>query len=66
MAEWTSADLAAADEVARDVLRKISAGVFWPPVVPPPDFSEDFAVLTQDHVLGSWADVAGGSQGDAA
>jgi hypothetical protein len=66
MAEWTSTDLAAADEVARDVLRKIRAGVFWPPAMPPPPFSEDFAVITQDHVLGGWSDDEQNAEGDAA
>jgi ATP-dependent helicase/nuclease subunit B len=64
MAEWTSTDLAAADAVARDVLRKIMSGVFWPPTAPPPAFSEEFAAITQDHVLGGWSE--NDAEGDAA
>ena len=61
-ANWTDAELAAADAVAREVIAKIRSGVFWPPTLPPPAFSEDFAVLTQDHCLGGWLS----DQGDAA
>jgi inactivated superfamily I helicase len=66
MAEWTSDDLTTADAVARDVLCKIMAGNFWPPTVPPPAFSEDFAAITQDHVLGGWSGRESPSEGDAA
>jgi hypothetical protein len=61
-AEWTDAELAAADAVARAVLTKIRDRVFWPPTLPPPPFSDDFAVLTQDHCLGAWL----AEEGDAA
>lgn len=54
LAEWTPAELAEADEVARRVIRQIRAGVFEPLTLPPPAFSEDFAVITQDHRLGVW------------
>jgi RecB family exonuclease len=30
-ADWTSADYDAADAAARDVVRQVRAGVFWPP-----------------------------------
>jgi hypothetical protein len=63
MAEWTPDELAEADEVARHVIRQIRAGIFEPPTLPPPPFSEDFAVITQDHRLGVWH---AGSEGDAA
>jgi hypothetical protein len=55
MARWSDEELLRADEVAREVLGKIRAGIFWPPTSPPPDFSEDFALLTQDNALGGWA-----------
>jgi len=51
MAQWTEADLAAADEVARQVVRGIRAERFWPPTDPPPDFSEEFAAICQDGVF---------------
>lgn len=50
-AQWTEADLAAADEVARQVVRGIRAKHFWPPADPPPDFSEEFAAICQDKVF---------------
>ena len=59
MAAWTDDDLARADEAAREVLDKIRAGQFWPPTLPPPAFSEDFAILTQDNALGGWLAAEG-------
>jgi hypothetical protein len=41
------------------VLRKIRAGEFWPPTLPPPAFSDDFAILTQDNALGGWLAAEG-------
>ena len=61
MADWTDDDLARADQAAREVLRKIRAGQFWPPTLPPPPFSEDFAILTQDNALGGWLAAEGDS-----
>jgi len=51
MAEWTDQDLAAADEIARQVVRDIRQKKFWPPADPPPDFSEDLAAICQDNVF---------------
>lgn len=51
MAEWSESDLAAADEVARQVVRSIWQEVFWPPTDPPPDFSDDLAAICQDGVF---------------
>jgi RecB family exonuclease len=51
LAEWTDADLAAADETAADVIRAIRDEVFWPPTDPPPDFSEPFAWICHDGVF---------------
>ena len=47
IATWTPADLAQADEVAAEVVRRVRAEVFWPPAAEPPSF-DDFAVLCQD------------------
>lgn len=63
LAEWTADDLNAADERAREIIRAVRAGVFWPPTTPPPDFADDVAVLCQDNRLGSWRQV---TEGDAA
>ena len=51
LAEWTDQDLDEADEVARKVVRGIRQEIFWPPVEPPPDFSEEFASICQDGVF---------------
>jgi hypothetical protein len=51
-AEWTGADLAAAEATAADVVRNIRAGRFWPPKDPPPSWSEDLAAICQDDQLG--------------
>jgi RecB family exonuclease len=51
LADWSEEDLAAADEVARGVVRDIRAGRFWPPTDPPPDFSEEYAPICQDGVF---------------
>jgi ATP-dependent helicase/nuclease subunit B len=58
-AEWTADDLAVADEVARGVIRDIRSEVFWPPVEPPPDFSEEFAAICQDGVFERTMDQTG-------
>ncbi|HUE73631.1 MAG TPA: PD-(D/E)XK nuclease family protein [Pirellulaceae bacterium] len=54
LAEWSAEELAAADEIARDVIRKIRQQIFWPPADPPPAFSDELAPICQDHRLGSW------------
>jgi RecB family exonuclease len=51
LADWSEAELAAADEVARDVVRNVRAQRFWPPTEPPPDYSEEFAPICQDGVF---------------
>ncbi len=51
MAQWADEDLAAADEVARQVVRDIREQKFWPPTDPAPDFSEDLAAICQDKVF---------------
>lgn len=50
MANWSEDDLLGADEVARDVIRKLRREEFWPPTDPPPVFSEAFAAICQDGV----------------
>jgi hypothetical protein len=51
LAHWSDAELAQADEIARDVVRKIRDGHFWRPTEPPPDFFEEFASICQDNVF---------------
>ncbi len=63
LAEWTADDLAAADEVARNVVRDIRAELFWPPTDPPPDFSEEFASICQDGVFEKRLGQVSGSKG---
>ena len=58
VAEWNAADLAAADEAAREVIRNIRHKLFWPPKEPPPAFCDDLAPICQDHRLGSWRQMA--------
>lgn len=53
MAQWADEDLAAADDVARQVVRDIREQKFWPPTDPAPDFSEEFAAICQDGVFES-------------
>lgn len=50
IAEWTTADLDGADEVARDVVRRIRRQEFWPPAATP-DFAEDYAPICMDGVF---------------
>jgi hypothetical protein len=63
IAGWTTTELEAADERAREVIRGIRAQVFWPPTSPPPDFAEDVAAICQDNRLGKWRQP---TEGDAA
>ena len=46
IATWTQVDLAQADDVAADVVRRVRAEAFWPPSSEPPPF-DAFAVLCQ-------------------
>ncbi|MGD9646103.1 MAG: PD-(D/E)XK nuclease family protein [Pirellulales bacterium] len=52
LAEWSGADLAAAEATAAEVVRNIRAGRFWPPVSPAPAWCEDLAAICQDTHLG--------------
>jgi len=54
MADWSAADIEAADETARNVIRNIRKGVFWPPADPPPPFSDELACICQDNVFDPW------------
>jgi hypothetical protein len=47
-AAWTEAELRDADETARQVVRDIRGGRFWPPADTPPAFSEEFSAICQD------------------
>jgi hypothetical protein len=52
MAPWSEAELASADEMAFQVVRKVREEQFWPPVEPPPKYSEAFAAICMDGVFG--------------
>ena len=53
-AEWTDAELAEADEVVRDVIRKVRAEVYWPPIDPEPYLApyDLWAKICQTQVFG--------------
>jgi hypothetical protein len=63
LAEWAEAELAEADEVAREVARGILAGTFWPPATDPVRFCEDLAAICQDNVFAAAMD-SGGAEAD--
>jgi RecB family exonuclease len=52
-AAWTPEDFRSADQAAAEVIRKVRAEKFWPPVTPPPEFSEPFAAICQDGRFGA-------------
>lgn len=64
-APWTEEAFAEADRVAEDVVRKIRNGEFWPPTLPPPAFSEEFAAICQDGQFGALADALRDEGGDS-
>jgi hypothetical protein len=52
-AGWTAEDFASADQAAAEVVRNVRNEKFWPPVTPPPAFSEQFAAICQDDRFGA-------------
>jgi RecB family exonuclease len=52
LAGWTAEELDHADDTARNVVRAIRAGCFWPPVDPPPAFFEEFSAICLDEQFG--------------
>jgi RecB family exonuclease len=65
IAEWTEEDLRSADEAAATVIRGVRAEKFWPPAVPPPDFSEDFSPICQDGQFRAVVTVEAAEGGNA-
>lgn len=51
LANWDEDTLAEADAVALEVIRKILAGIFWPPSEETPRFGDDFAAICLDNVV---------------
>lgn len=51
IALWSPADLAAADETARSVIRSLWNGEFLPMADAPPRYIDDFAAICQDRLL---------------
>lgn len=45
VAEWTEQELAEADEIAREAVRRIRREEFWPPARKPPAFSEIYSCI---------------------
>ncbi len=58
IAGWSALELAAADEKAREVIRNLRAGVFWPPNPDPPAYEDEFTAICQDNALGRNAATA--------
>jgi ATP-dependent helicase/nuclease subunit B len=52
IADWTPDVLDSADQTARDIIHGITHGKFWPPVEEAPPFSEIFAAICQDNLIG--------------
>jgi len=48
---WAPEELHAADELARDIIRKIRMSEYWPPVEKPPKFSDAYAAICQDNAF---------------
>ena len=48
---WQPDELHAADELARDIIRKIRMSEYWPPVEKPPKFSDAYAAICQDNAF---------------
>ncbi|MEE2826217.1 MAG: PD-(D/E)XK nuclease family protein [Planctomycetota bacterium] len=53
-ADWDADQLADADRQAEQVIRSLQQGVFWPPVTPPPRYSEAWAAICQDRTFEKW------------
>ena len=64
-APWNHDAFEEADRVAENVVRKIRAGEFWPPTLPPPAFSEEFAAICQDGQFGALAEALRMEGGDS-
>jgi ATP-dependent helicase/nuclease subunit B len=50
MAAWTPDELAEADERARNVVRSIRQGIFWPPAETP-RYADEYSAICQDGAL---------------
>jgi hypothetical protein len=48
---WSPEELNAADELAREIIRKIRESSYWPPADRPPKFSDDYAAICQDNAF---------------
>lgn len=51
IAAWTAEELDSADAAAREAVRSIQAGQFWPPKDPPPNLFSEFAAICQDDLF---------------
>jgi ATP-dependent helicase/nuclease subunit B len=49
-AAWDAEELASADKLTSEIVKKIQKQVFWPPSPEPPPFSEQYAAICQDCV----------------
>lgn len=55
LADWTRDELDAAHEVAREVMRKVRQGVFWPPASDKAKWHEAYDGICQTRVLQQWS-----------
>ncbi|MEZ6092822.1 MAG: PD-(D/E)XK nuclease family protein [Pirellulaceae bacterium] len=53
--DWSDQQLFDADQTVTNIIRSIRACHYWPPAEPP-DYSEDWAAICQDHVFEKWSD----------
>jgi hypothetical protein len=53
IAGWSDEELAQADKIAHDVVRKVRNQEFGQPTTPPPAFSEAYAAICQDDQFGA-------------
>lgn len=51
IADWTEEELATADTVAEEIIRRVKGRLFWPPADPPPVYWDEFAGVCLDSVF---------------
>ncbi len=62
-AGWSEAELDGAVERAREIVRQVRAGVFWPPS-DPPAYEDDYVGVCFDRIIDRAAAIAGAGEGN--
>ncbi len=62
--EWTPEQLASADQTAKDIVRKIRAGDYWPMSRKPPLYADEFAAICQSSVFEQYEMRVGDEQSE--